>query len=260
MKIKFLSILMMVFAFSLAIGQNSKSDLSAPLPIDSKVRIGKLDNGMVYYIRQNKKPEKRVELRLVNNVGSLMETDAQQGLAHFTEHMCFNGTKNFPKNELVNFLQTIGVKFGADINAYTSFDETVYMLQIPTDKPGLLEKGYQVIEDWAHNVTLDGKEIDKERGVITEEWRLGLGADDRMSKRFFPVIFKGSKYAERMPIGKIEVIQNFKHETIREYYKDWYRPNLQAVIVVGDINLDSAEAKIKQHFSEIKNPDRKSVV
>ncbi len=255
MKIKFLSILILVFAFSFAIGQNSKSDLSAPLPIDSKVRIGKLDNGMVYYIRQNKKPEKRVELRLVNNVGSLMETDAQQGLAHFTEHMCFNGTKNFPKNELVNFLQTIGVKFGADINAYTSFDETVYMLQIPTDKPGLLEKGYQVIEDWAHNVTLDGKEIDKERGVITEEWRLGLGAEDRMSKRYFPVIFKGSKYADRIPIGKIDVIQNFKHETLREYYKDWYRPNLQAVIVVGDVNLDSAEAKIRQHFGGIKNPE-----
>jgi len=255
MKIKVLSILMILFSFSIAIGQNTKTDLNTPLPLDPKVRIGKLDNGMVYYIRQNKKPEKRVELRLVNNVGSLMETDAQQGLAHFTEHMCFNGTTNFPKNELVNFLQTIGVRFGADINAYTSFDETVYMLQIPTDKEGLLEKGYQVIEDWAHNVTMDSKEIDKERGVITEEWRLGLGANDRMSKKYFPVIFKGSKYADRMPIGKIDIIRNFKHETLREYYKDWYRPDLQAVIVVGDINVDSAEAKIKQHFGKIKNPE-----
>lgn len=255
MKIKFLSLFMLVFSLSIAFGQGTKTDLSTPLPVDPKVRVGKLDNGMVYYIRQNKKPEKRVELRLVNNVGSLMETDAQQGLAHFTEHMCFNGTTNFPKNELVNFLQTIGVKFGADINAYTSFDETVYMLQIPTDKPGLLEKGYQVIEDWAHNVTLDNKEIDKERGVITEEWRLGLGADDRMSKKYFPVIFKGSKYADRLPIGKIDVIKNFKYETLKEYYHDWYRPNLQAVIVVGDINLDSAEAKIKQHFGGIKNPE-----
>ena len=255
MKIKILNLLIMIFSFSMAIGQNPKTDLSSQLPVDPKVRIGKLDNGMVYYIRQNKKPEKRVELRLVTNAGSLMETDEQQGLAHFTEHMCFNGTKNFPKNELVNFLQTIGVKFGADINAYTSFDETVYMLQIPTDKPGLLEKGYQVIEDWAHNVSMDGKEIDKERGVIIEEWRLGLGADDRMRKRYFPVIFKGSMYADRLPIGKVEVLQKFKHETIREFYRDWYRPNLQAVIVVGDINLDSAEAKIKQHFAGIKNPE-----
>lgn len=255
MKIKFLSLFMIIFAFSTTFGQKAKTDLSTPLPIDQKVRIGKLENGMVYYIRQNNKPEKRVELRIVTNAGSLMETDAQQGLAHFTEHMCFNGTTNFPKNELVNFLQTIGVRFGADINAYTGFDETVYMLQIPTDKPGLLEKGYQVIEDWAHNVSLDGKEIDKERGVITEEWRLGLGADDRMSKKFFPVIFKDSKYADRLPIGKIDVIKNFKHETLREFYKTWYRPNLQAIIVVGDINLDSAEAKIKQHFGGIKNPE-----
>ncbi|MFZ4413338.1 MAG: M16 family metallopeptidase [Bacteroidales bacterium] len=255
MKIKFLSLLLLGFMVTSLFGQESKNDLSKALPIDPKVRIGKLDNGLVYYIRQNKKPEKRVELRLAINTGSIMETDIQQGLAHFTEHMCFNGTKNFPKNELVNYLQKIGVRFGADINAYTSFDETVYMLQIPTDKEGLLESGYQVLEDWAHNVSFDGKEIDKERGVITEEWRLGLGAQDRMMKKIFPVLFKDSKYANRTPIGKIEIIENFKHETIREFYHDWYRPNLQAVIIVGDINLDSAEAKIKQHFGAIKNPE-----
>jgi zinc protease len=255
MKIKILSLMMLAFMVSNLFAQESKLDMNKPLPVDPKVRIGKLDNGLVYYIRQNKKPEKRVELRLAVNTGSIMETDIQQGLAHFTEHMCFNGTKNFPKNELVNFLQTIGVRFGADINAYTGFDETVYMLQIPTDKEGLLEKGYQVIEDWAHNVTMDGKEIDKERGVITEEWRLGLGANDRMRKVYFPIIFKGSKYADRVPIGTYEILQNFKHETLREFYHDWYRPNLQAVIVVGDINIDSAEAKIKQHFGGIKNPE-----
>ncbi len=255
MKIKFLSLLLVTFMFTSLFGQEAKLDLNKPLPIDPKVRIGKLDNGLTYYIRQNKKPEKRVELWLVVNAGSVLETDAQQGLAHFVEHMCFNGTKNFPKNELVNYLQSIGVRFGADINAGTSFDYTEYMLPIPTDKEGLVDKGFQIIEDWAHNVTFDGKEIDKERGVITEEWRLGLGADDRMSKKFFPIIFKGSKYAERTPIGKIEVIETFKHETIREYYRDWYRPDLQAVIVVGDINVDSAEAKIKQHFSGIKNPE-----
>ncbi|NVN95684.1 MAG: insulinase family protein [Bacteroidetes bacterium] len=255
MKIKFLSLLLLAFMVASVFGQESKIDLNKSIPVDPKVRIGKLDNGLIYYIRQNKKPEKRVELRLAVNTGSIMETDIQQGLAHFTEHMCFNGTTHFPKNELVNFLQTIGVRFGADINAYTSFDETVYMLQIPTDKEGLLEKGYQVIEDWAHNVTMDGKEIDKERGVITEEWRLGLGANDRMRKKYFPVIFKGSKYADRVPIGTYENLQSFKHETLREFYHDWYRPNLQAVIVVGDINVDSAEAKIKQHFGGIKNPE-----
>ncbi len=254
MRIRIFSILILGFLITNVFGQSSSLDLNAPIPVDPKVRIGKLDNGMIYYIRQNKKPEKRVELRLVVNTGSVMETDLQQGLAHFCEHMCFNGTTNFPKNELVNYLQKIGVRFGADINAYTSFDETVYMLQIPTDKEGLLEHGYQVIEDWAHNVTFDGKEIDAERGVITEEWRLGLGAQDRMMKKFFPIIFKDSRYADRVPIGKIDVIKSFKYETIRDFYRDWYRPDLQAVVIVGDINLDSAEAKVKKHFSGIKNP------
>lgn len=254
MKIKILITLFITLFLNNVFAQTGKTNLNELLPVDPKVKIGKLDNGLVYYIRKNAKPEKRVELRLVVNAGSLQENDDQQGLAHFTEHMCFNGTKNFPKNELINYLQTIGVRFGADINAYTSFDETVYMLQIPTDKPELVEKGFQVIEDWAHQVSFDGKEIDKERGVITEEWRLGLGADDRMSKKYFPVIFKGSKYAERLPIGKIEIIKNFKHETIREFYKNWYRPDLQAVIVVGDVDVNETEAKIKQHFSKITGP------
>ncbi|NTW32380.1 MAG: insulinase family protein [Bacteroidetes bacterium] len=251
MKIRLLGLLALGFLITNAFGQTNL-DQSTPLPIDPNVKIGKLENGMVYYIRKNAKPEKRVELRLVVNTGSIMETDAQQGLAHFTEHMCFNGTKNFPKNALVDYLQKIGVRFGADINAYTSFDETVYMLQIPTDKEGLLEQGYQVIEDWAHNVTFNGKEIDKERGVITEEWRLGLGAQDRMMKKFLPIIFKDSKYANRIPIGKIDIIKSFKHDTLRKFYYDWYRPDLQAVIVIGDINVDSAEAKIIKHFAAIK--------
>jgi len=238
-----------------AFGQNSSIDYSYPLPVDPSVRVGQLDNGLVYYIRQNSKPEKRVELRLAVNAGSILENDDQLGLAHFTEHMCFNGTKTFPKNELINFLQKTGVQFGADINAYTSFDETVYMLQLPTDEPGLVDKGFQVLEDWAHNVTFDGKEIDKERGVIVEEWRLGLGAQDRMMKKFLPVILKGSHYAERVPIGKVEVLENFKHETLRSFYHDWYRPNLQAIVVVGDIDPDSAEKQIITHFSGLKNPE-----
>jgi len=235
--------------------QTTEIDYTTELATDPNVRIGELNNGLVYYIRQNKKPEKRVELRLVVNAGSILENDDQQGLAHFTEHMCFNGTKNFPKNELIDFLQKTGVQFGADINAYTSFDETVYMLQLPTDEEGLVEKGFQVLEDWAHSVSLDGKEIDKERGVIIEEWRLGLGASDRMRKEYLPVILKGSRYAERIPIGKIEIIESFKHKTLRNFYHDWYRPDLQAVIVVGDVDPDWAEEQVKDHFSKLKNPD-----
>ncbi len=224
------------------------------LPIDPNVRMGKLDNGLVYYIRKNTKPEKRIELRLAVNAGSILENDDQQGLAHFVEHMLFNGTKNFPKQELVNTLEKMGIRFGADLNAYTGFDETVYMLKVPTDQPDLIDKGFQILEDWAHQATLDGKEIDKERGVILEEWRLGLGAEDRMRKKAFPVIFKDSKYAERIPIGKPEILKTFKHETLRKFYYDWYRPNLQAIIVVGDIDVDQMEQKIKQHFAHIQNP------
>lgn len=224
------------------------------LPIDPNVRIGKLDNGFTYYIRKNAKPEKRVEMRLAVNAGSILENDEQQGLAHFCEHMCFNGTKNFPRAELVSTLERMGIEFGADLNAYTSFDETVYMLKIPTDYPDLVEKGLQILEDWAHQVTFEGKEIDKERGVILEEWRLGLGAEDRMRKKAFPIIFKDSKYAERIPIGKPEILKTFKHETLRQFYRDWYRPNLQAVVVVGDIDVDQMEKKIKEHFSSIQNP------
>jgi zinc protease len=243
-----------VLSFSLLFGQTTQIDLTSPLAVDPDVRIGKLDNGLVYYIRYNKKPEKRVELRLAVNAGSVLENDDQQGLAHFMEHMNFNGTKTFPHNELIDFLQKTGVKFGADINAYTSFDETVYMLQLPTDDTVLLNKGYQVMEDWAHNALLDDKEIDKERGVIVEEWRMGLGAQDRMMKKFLPVIFKGSVYANRIPIGKVDIIQNFKHDLIRDFYHDWYRPDLQAIVMVGDIDPVKAEAQIKAHFSGIKNP------
>jgi zinc protease len=243
-------LLISAFLFS----QTTTIDLTTPLPVDPNVKIGKLDNGMVYYIRNNKKPEKRVEIRLAVNAGSILENDDQQGLAHFMEHMNFNGTKNFPHNELIDFLQKTGVRFGADINAYTSFDETVYMLQLPTDDSSLVEKGYQVMEDWAHNNLLDDKEIDKERGIIVEEWRLGLGAQDRMRKKFFPVIFKDSRYADRIPIGKVEVIENFKHQVLKDFYHDWYRPDLMAVIVVGDIDPAQAEARIKAHFSNIQNP------
>ncbi len=222
-----------------------------PIPVDPKIKIGKLDNGLTYYIKQNKKPEQRMELRLAVNAGSICETDAQQGLAHFCEHMCFNGTKNFPSNKMVDMLEEMGVKFGAELNAGTSFDQTIYMLKVPTDKEQWIDRGFQVVEDWAHQVSLDNKEIDKERGVIVEEWRLGLGADDRMMQKYLPVLFKGSKYAERLPIGKVEIVKSFPYDTLRTFYKTWYRPDLMAVVVVGDIDPALAEKKIKEYFSRI---------
>jgi zinc protease len=232
----------------------SQIDVTQVMPLDPKVKIGRLSNGLTYYIRQNKLPEKRVELRLVVNVGSVLEDDDQQGLAHFMEHMNFNGTKRFPKNELVSYLQSIGVKFGADLNAYTGFDETVYILPVPTDKPGLVDKGLQILEDWAHNALLDPAEIEKERGVVIEEWRLSRGADERMMKQTLPVQYQGSKYALRLPIGNKEILETFSPESLRRFYTDWYRPDLQAVVVVGDIDINDIEQKIKQTFGNIPAP------
>ncbi len=245
-----LILIIALFLLCTAKAQNI-NDLNTPIPNDPNVRIGKLTNGLTYYIRKNSKPEKRAELRLVVNVGSTMENDEQQGLAHFCEHMAFNGTKHFKKNELVDYLESIGVKFGADLNAYTSFDETVYMLQIPTDSEKIFDKGLLVLEDWAHNLIFDSLEIEKERGVVIEEWRVRKGAGERMQRKYLPILFKNSRYAERLPIGKKEILESCKHETLKQFYHDWYRPDLQAVIVVGDIDVDKIEAKIKKQFSAI---------
>ncbi|TRW26558.1 insulinase family protein [Flavobacterium zepuense] len=225
-----------------------------PIPFDPNVKTGKLKNGLTYYIRKNAKPENKVDLRLVINAGSILENDDQQGLAHFMEHMCFNGTKRFPKNALVDYLQSIGVKFGQHLNAYTSFDETVYFLPIPSDSPEKLEKGFQVIEDWAFNAVLTPEEIDKERGVVLEEYRIGLGAEKRMMNHFMPKMMYKSHYANRLPIGQKEILENFKYEKITQFYKDWYRPDLMAVIVVGDIDVAAMEKKIQDHFGSYKNP------
>ncbi|MGQ2983427.1 M16 family metallopeptidase [Flavobacterium sp.] len=234
--------------------QDLKGD--SPIPFDPAVKTGKLKNGLTYYIRKNAKPENKVDLRLVINAGSILEEDDQQGLAHFMEHMCFNGTKRFPKNALVDYLQSIGVKFGQHLNAYTSFDETVYFLPIPSDSPEKVEKGFQIIEDWAFNAVLTPEEIDKERGVVLEEYRLGLGADDRMTKRFMPKMMYQSHYANRLPIGQKEILENFKYEKLVKFYKDWYRPDLMAVIVVGDIDVAEMEKKIKDHFGSYENPKK----
>jgi zinc protease len=225
------------------------------LPVNPDVKIGYLDNGIKYYILENKKPEKRCELRLIVNAGSVLENDDQKGLAHFVEHMAFNGSTHFKKNELINYLESIGVKFGPELNAYTSFDETVYMLQVPTDKPDLVEKGFLVLSDWASGLAFDSIEIEKERGVITEEWRLGRGAQMRMLDKQLPIIFKNSHYADRLTIGDIEVIKNFKHETLKNFYRDWYRPDLMAVVAVGDFDKLQIENLIKQNFENIKQPN-----
>ncbi|MGK7395008.1 MAG: M16 family metallopeptidase [Candidatus Cyclobacteriaceae bacterium M3_2C_046] len=240
----------------------AQTDLEQDIPVDPNVRIGKLANGMTYYIRHNEKPEDRVELRLVVNAGSILEEDDQLGLAHFMEHMAFNGTKNFEKNELISYLQSVGVKFGMHLNAYTSFDETVYMLPIPSDSAEVLNTGLQILEDWAHNVTLNEQDIDEERGIVLEEWRTGLGPEQRMQEQYLPVILKNSRYAERLPIGKKAIIESFEYEALKRFYRDWYRPDLMAVVAVGDINVDEMEQKIRQQFANIKAkgnaPERKA--
>ncbi|WP_343704175.1 insulinase family protein [Chitinophaga sp.] len=225
------------------------------IPADPDVKIGKLPNGLTYYIRKNSEPKNRAVLYMALKAGSLMETDAQQGLAHFTEHMAFNGTKDFPKNELINYLQKAGVKFGADLNAYTSFDQTVYQLPIPTDSAALFKNGFKILANWAGYVSMENDDIDEERGVIVEEDRQrGKNAQSRMQKELLPVLLGGSRYAERIPIGKLDIIQHFKHNEIKQFYKDWYRPNLQAVIAVGDFDVAQVEALIKENFSPLVNP------
>ncbi len=233
--------------------QVEKFDPNQKIPFDSTVIKGKLENGLTYYIKHNEKPKNKAELRLVVNAGSILENDSQQGLAHFVEHMCFNGTKHFDKNELESFLQSLGIEFGGDLNAYTSFDETVYMLSIPSED---IDTGLLVLRDWAGSVTFADDEIDKERGVILEELRLGRGAQQRMRDKYFPTLFKNSRYAERLPIGKKKIIETFPHDTLRSFYKDWYRPDLQAIIVVGDIDPKNVEKKIKSKFGDLKNPSK----
>jgi len=225
--------------------------LDQALPLDTRVKKGKLDNGLTYYVLPHKKPENRAQIWLAVDAGSVLEDDDQRGLAHFVEHMGFNGTKRFPKQELIAFLEKAGIRFGADLNAYTSFDETVYKLQIPTDKPELVTRGISVLRDWADAVSFDAEEVEKERGVVLEEWRLGRGARMRLFDKQAAVTFHGSKYAERITIGKPEIIQRASRDTLVRYYRDWYRPDLMAVIAVGDFDGPDMEARIKAEFSSM---------
>jgi zinc protease len=225
--------------------------LNDEIPLDKTILKGKLDNGLTYYIKENKKPEDRAVFRLVINAGSILENDDQQGLAHLVEHMAFNGSTHFEKNDLINYIESIGMKFGTDLNASTSFDETIYKLEVPTDNDAALNKGFLILEDWAHNLSFNPVDIDKERGVVIEEWRLGRGADARMFDKQVPVLLKDSKYANRLTIGKKDIIEKASYETLKSFYYDWYRPDLMALIVVGDFDKTKMESMIKKYFSEI---------
>ena len=225
--------------------------LGQTVPVDPLITVGTLPNGLRYYIRANRQPQARAELRLAVNAGSVLEDEDQRGLAHFVEHMSFNGTLHFPRSAVIDFMQGLGMRFGAHVNANTSFDETVYELQIPTENPAVIDRSLLVLEDWARNVSFDPVEIDKERGVILEEWRLGLGAGERIQDAQFPLLLKGSRYAERLPIGKPDIIQNVNHDRLKQFYSDWYRPDLMAVIAVGDFDKSTIEAEIRSHFGSI---------
>ena len=226
-----------------------------PIPVDPDVRIGKLDNGLTYYIRHNEWPEQRAEFYIAQKVGSLQEDDNQRGLAHFLEHMAFNGSKHFKGNELLRWCESIGVKFGTDLNAYTSIDETVYNISnVPTTREGIVDSCLMILWDWADGLLLEKDEIEKERGVIHEEWRLRTSAQMRMLERDLPKLYPGSKYGERMPIGLMEIIDNFERPFLQAYYEKWYRPDNQGIIVVGDIDVDKVEQKIKTMFSQIASP------
>ena len=226
-----------------------------PIPVDTTVRIGKLPNGLTYYIRHNEYPKGQAEFFIAQKVGSILEEDNQRGLAHFLEHMCFNGTKNFPGNQVVSWLETKGVKFGQNLNAYTSVDETVYNISnVPTADVAVQDSCLLILHDWACNLLLEDAEIDKEREVIHQEWRRSMVGQMRILEKLLPVMYPGNRYGERLPIGTIEVIDNFPYKALRDYYHTWYRPDQQGIIVVGDIDVDRIEAKIKEMFSHIEMP------
>jgi zinc protease len=235
-------------------GKAKATDLNEKIKLNGTVRYGKLENGLTYYIKANKKPEARAEFFLAVNAGSVLEEVNELGLAHFTEHMNFNGTRQFPGGSLIDQLEKKGIVFGADINAYTSFDETVYNLQLPTDDSTMLDMGLKILDGWAGGALMTGTEIDKERGVVTEEWRTRQGGNLRIQEKIWSIMLKGSRYAERMPIGTYDWLQNFKYQDIRGFYKKWYRPDNMAVIIVGDFDADVMEQKVKDFFTMNDKP------
>jgi zinc protease len=253
--------LFLVATMLVTTGIYAQTDLNKPAPMDPEIRMGKLQNGLTYFIRKNKEPEKRASFYIIQNVGAILENDNQNGLAHFLEHMALNGTEHFPDKGIISGLEKHGLAFGPNINAYTSYDETVYYLSnVPSDKPELVDTCLLILHDWSHYLTLDDKEIDLERGVIGEEWRTGEDASSRMFNRIIvPVVLKDSKYAVRDVIGDPEIVKSFAYNTLRNYYHQWYRPDLQAIAVIGDINVDDVEGKIKALFSKIPAVENPSV-
>lgn len=241
----------------LTMATTAMAQMSVPqLPIDSAVRYGKLDNGLTYYIRHNETPKGQADFFIAQKVGSILENEEQRGLAHFLEHMCFNGTDNFPGNGIIDWCETVGIKFGQNLNAYTSIDETVYNISaVPTARTGVQDTCLMILHDWADGLTLDPAEIDKERGVIHQEWRRSMVGQMRLLENLLPVIYPDNKYGVRLPIGTMEVVDNFPPQALRDYYETWYRPDQQGVIVVGDIDVDYIEGKIKEIFGPIKMPE-----
>ena len=245
---------------SLLSAQGGMEQMMQPLPLEPNTKYGKLENGLTYYIRHNEYPKGQANFYIAQKVGSVQEEEDQRGLAHFLEHMCFNGTKNFPENSLIRYLETLGVKFGAQLNAYTSVDETVYNINnVPTQREATIDSVLLILHDWSHDLTLDPKEIDKERGVIHEEWRLRTGAMNRIIERQGPKLHSNSRPGSRFPIGLMSVVDNFKPEALRAYYEKWYRPDLQAIVVVGDLDVERTEQSIKKLFAPIPMPQNPAV-
>lgn len=259
MKLKFLCVVNMCLLLfgcqSLDVRSKKNLVVKESLELNPGIIIGKLDNGLTYFIQENAKPENRIELRLIVNTGSIQENDDQKGLAHFVEHMAFNGTENFKKNKLIKYLESLGMGFGPDINAHTSFDETVYKLSIPADDPEIISNAFLILEDWAHRMSFDDEEIEKERGVIVEEWRGGRGVQGRYLDILYPTLLKNSRYAERLPIGDMDIVKNCDPQKLRDYYNEWYRPESMAVAVVGNIDSNAVKAEIEKHFNFFNDYD-----
>ena len=226
-----------------------EEEVAEELPFDPLVVRGTLSNGLSYYIRHNEEPQDRAQIALAVRAGSVFEEESERGLAHFVEHMAFNGTERFAKQEIVEYLESLGSAFGPDLNAYTSFDETLYFLEVPTDDAEVTETAFQILSDWAYAISFDPEEVDLERGVILEEWRLSQGFNSRLQDNLLQLLFGSSRYAVRAPIGLTEVIESATAEDLRGYYERWYRPDLMAVVAVGDFEIEDIEAKVKQYFA-----------
>ena len=253
---KFFSTLALMLVALMVLPAMAVAQQLPPMGVDPAVRIGKLPNGLTYYIRHNEYPKGQADFYIAQQVGSVLEEENQRGLAHFLEHMCFNGTTHFPGKNLINWLESVGVKFGQNLNAYTSVDQTVYNISnVPVAREGVQDSCLLILHDWANDLLLLPEEIDAERGVIHEEWRRSNVGQMRVLEQLLPTIYPGERYGVRLPIGTMEVVDNFAPQALRDYYEKWYRPDLQGIIVVGDVDVDRIEGKIKEMFADIEMPE-----